>query len=88
MYARQRAFEYRNKPNKSLARLFSEEKGGSTLPGTMTTRDGLKVSENDAKLQTFVDFYQELYKILNPEPERVTKFLDVTNSIGSLHVKG
>lgn len=56
MRSQQRAFEYRDKPNRCLANLLSEERGKPKLPSTMVTRNGQKVMEIEDKMQVFKEF--------------------------------
>lgn len=71
MFIKQRTFEYRNKPNKYLAKLFTQEKRGSIIPYFIISETKLK-----DKLAVFEGYYERLYGNSNPEGDDTDKCLD------------
>lgn len=62
MYARQQFFDYRDRPNKQLACLLSDNKGKQTIADIMTNAEGTQVVTLEDKRQLFEDYYTKLYK--------------------------
>lgn len=55
MFAKQNILEL------SLAKLFSDEKGGTSLLDTIICKEGVKVSLISDKLQVFADYYEDRF---------------------------
>lgn len=55
MYYRQQYFEYRDKPNKLMARVLDQGNPRTTIPDVMFTKPGKKVSFVEDKLEVFTE---------------------------------
>lgn len=60
MYAKQRAYEYRDRAGKQLAQILSEHPVNSK-PQPIITKKGDLTKNTTEKLQIFFEYYQELY---------------------------
>lgn len=76
MFAKQKLFEYRDKPSIYLAHVLAEEKEKPTFPDIMYRKDGVEVNPLQGKLKIISDYYEELFKSLDPKEENCGGFLD------------
>lgn len=76
LFDKQRIFEFRNKPNKHLARLLWEKKPGSFLPEFMVSSKGETVSMTNYKLHVIADYYEHDYYTQVLIPPKIEEFLD------------
>lgn len=75
MYARQKFFDYRDKPNKQLARLLAQAQSNSVTPEAMFTAEGQEVRNLPDKLKIFTEYYKKLYETTNPTESDIDLFL-------------
>lgn len=75
MYNKQNIFEYRDKPNKHLARLLATSERKLCILDTMFLRDGSEATTVTDKLKVFFDYYTELYKSKSPMDEEIDNYL-------------
>lgn len=61
MLAKQRAFEYWDKPTKFLTRHLVKIIEWKKM-STITTKDGIQLNTIEDRLRIFSEFYEELYK--------------------------
>lgn len=59
-----------------FSQILLEEIGSPTVPASMFTGNGIEVKETEEKLQTFVDFYEDLYKSFSPKSEKAMELLE------------
>lgn len=75
MYARQRLFEFQDKPNKMLANLLPEQKDRSKLPNFLQTSRGDLVKPETEKFAVFGNSYETLYTSLDSNRIKIDEFL-------------
>lgn len=66
LYAKQHLFEYREKPNKQLARILAQHTSMQPLSDCMVTSNGDEVISIPDKLKGFVEDPNPLYDTTNP----------------------
>lgn len=64
-----------DKCSKSLERILSDVKKTPPLPETMYTKEGAWVSTLEGKLNIFKDYYEGLYKGMEPSKVCINNFL-------------
>lgn len=82
MYARQKLFEYRDKPNKQPARVLAETRGQTWLAGKMVNKAAKIVDILKKKLNVFSTYYTDLFKSVELFFEDIQSFLEKVNFLG------
>lgn len=75
MYARQQMFDFRDKPNKLLARILAQGHLRQSIPGVMISKTGEEVCLLGDKLKVFSEYYNDLYKSTQPDENVIQCFL-------------
>lgn len=78
MNAKQKWFEYKDKPGQFLAQLLVD-KMGHRIVTRMRRVDGTMIFNTGVKLRIFAEYYKTLYTSLEPLEEEVNEFLDEVN---------
>lgn len=77
MFAKQRWFEYKDKPGQYLTHLLAE-RTEHRLIKRMEKSDGTWTFNLEDKLKIFSDYYTELYSSSGPRKEAVNEFLNTS----------
>lgn len=75
LYTRQQYFEYRDKPNRLLARVLAQDHLKVPISDIMMSRNVKEVRSLEGKLQVLTEeFYIELYKSTDPCDKNIKDF--------------